>query len=152
MNIPKLIILSLACTGFIACAKAPVSQQSIAGAWRPVAYQLYQGEREAVDGILFLNDGVWSVVFFVLDEDGEPVRGSGEGGSYAVDGDELVLTHRFILSAGQPVGEMHPDPLRMELHGDGESAGVEKCSYTLTDDRLTLFFPSQNHMVFERLG
>ena len=152
MNYLKLFILSLACTSFIACAKAPVPQQSLAGAWRPVVYQLHQGERETVDGILFLNDGVWSVVFFVLDEGGEPIRGSGEGGSYTIDGDQLALTHRFVLSAGQPVGTSHQDPLRMELYGDGGAAGVEKCSYTIADDRLTLFFPSQNEMIFERIG
>ena len=67
-------------------------------------------------------------------------------------GDQLALTHRFILSAGQPVGTSHQDPLRMELYGDGGAAGVEKCSYTIADDRLTLFFPSQNEMIFERIG
>ena len=152
MNHLRLFILSLACTGFIACAEAPVPQQSLDGSWRPVVYQLHQGEREPVDGILFLDDGVWSVVFFVLDESGEPVRGSGEGGSYTVDGDQLALTHHFVLSAGQAVGKMHQDPLRMELYGDGGAAGVEMCSFTIADDRLTLFFPSQNEMIFERIG
>ena len=96
MNHLRLFIMSLARTGFIACAEAPDPQQSLDGSWRPLVYQLHQGERESVDGILFLNDGVWSVVFFVLDESGEPVRGSGEGGSSHISG--FILNYSASLN------------------------------------------------------
>lgn len=119
----------------------------ITGAWEPLSYSLQDGPRHSVRGRIFFTDSEWLVLFFVMEGD-EPRRGSGEGGGYTLEGDRLVFTHLFHLSAGQEMGGLPESPLRMEARrseGPAEPTRVE-----VAGDRMTLYFPSGNSMEFRR--
>lgn len=143
------------------------SAGALLGAWRPREYRLAGGEVLPVDGrIVFLgeegaSEGEWLVVFFVPgggdggepEGSGTPLRGSAEGGQFFRDGETLTLTHAYHLSAGEAVGPLPEAPLRMAMRSIREAAERhrEPCRFTIAGDRLTLFFPSGNSMVFSRV-
>lgn len=141
------------------------SDGALLGAWRPREYRLAGGEVLPVDGrIVFLgeegaSEGEWLVVFFVPGDGGDaegsgtPLRGSAEGGQFFRDGETLTLTHAYHLSAGEAVGPLPEAPLRMAARSIREAAERhrEPCRFTIAGDRLTLFFPSGNSMVFSRV-
>ena len=143
------------------------SDGALLGAWRPREYRLAGGEVLPVDGrIVFLGEegaaeGEWLVVFFVPgggdggepEGSGTPLRGSAEGGQFFRDGETLTLTHAYHLSAGEAVGPLPEAPLRMAARSMREAAERhrEPCRFTIAGDRLTLFFPSGNSMVFSRV-
>lgn len=141
------------------------SDGALLGAWRPREYRLAGGEVLPVDGrIVFLgeegaSEGEWLVVFFVpgggggAEGSGTPLRGSAEGGQFFRDGETLTLTHAYHLSAGEAVGPLPEAPLRMAARSIREAAERhrEPCRFAIEGDRLTLFFPSGNSMVFSRV-
>ncbi len=147
-------------------APAPVAESAapdpLLGSWRPQTYRI-GGEEPTelpVDGrIVFLpgsgeDPGEWSVLFFVNDEGGEPRRGSAEGGQWFREGETLVLTHAWHLSAGAAVGPLSEAPLRMELRSMETAARDhrEPCRVGIEGDGMTLFFPSGNSMSFVRIS
>lgn len=119
------------------------------GAWQPERYLLKDGSELAVTGQIFFAETDWTVLFFVLDDDGMPKRGSGEGGTYTLEGDSLVFTHLYHLSSGEATGSLADSPLRMEIH-DASEADTEPCTIELAGDALTIHFPSGNAMTFRR--
>lgn len=130
------------------------------GSWQPRAYALAGGQELPVDGrIIFLardddgDSGEWTVVFFVTDDEGNPLRGSAEGGAWFRDGASLLLTHTIHLSAGESVASLPESPLSMELRSREEAYRNhrEPCEFEVSGDRLTLFFPSGNSMRFARV-
>jgi hypothetical protein len=127
---------------------APAQDASLVGAWQPHAYVLESGTRHAVDGLIFFTETDWSVLFFVT-VDGQPRRGSAEGGTYETDGDELIFTHRFHLSVGDEMEGLPASALRMDLQSPGEG-NLEESTYRVDADTMTLFFPSGNRMEFTR--
>ena len=136
------------------------SPDPIVGSWRPREYRLAAGETLPVDGrITFLarrddaEHGEWSVVFFVTGVDGAALRGSAEGGAWSREGDALLLTHQYHLSAGEAVGPLPAAPLAMALRSAAEADRNhrEPCEVAVEGDRLTLFFPSGNSMTFDRV-
>ena len=148
-------------------AAAPAAGRSdggLLGAWRPREYRLAGGEVLPVDGrIVFsgeegASEGEWMVVFFVTgagggaEDSGTPLRGSAEGGQFFRDGETLTLTHAYHLSAGEAVGALPEAPLRMAVRSfpDAAERHREPCRFAVEGDRLTLFFPSGNSMVFFR--
>ncbi|MFQ5690031.1 MAG: amidohydrolase family protein [Gemmatimonadota bacterium] len=121
--------------------------RGILGAWAARAYILADGTRHAVRGRIFFTRSEWLVLFFVMAGD-DPKRGSGEGGTYRLDGDHLVFTHFYNLSAGGAMAGLPESPLRMEARrGNGPA---EDTRIALEGDRLTLYFPSGNAMELER--
>ena len=52
--------------------------QDIKGAWKPETYFLKAGGQLKVDGLIFFTDTDWTVLFFVLDKNDAPQKGSGE--------------------------------------------------------------------------
>jgi len=126
----------------------PAAPPELRGAWRPESYILKDGAQHPVDGLIFFSEKDWAVLFFVT-VNGEPRRGSAEGGTYTLDGNRLVFTHLYQLSAGQAVAGLPESPLRMQLK-DEKSAATEPCEVELASDRLTLRFPSGNVMTFRR--
>lgn len=136
-------------TGQLPPAAGPTSGL-LEGAWTPVEYVLAEGARHRVDGRIFFTATDWTVLFFVLDE-GVPRRGSGEGGTYEVEGDRLVFRHRYHLSGGEAMAGLPESPLRMRVTGPGEAAR-EDARFEIEGDRLTIRFPSGNRMVFIRSG
>ncbi len=131
----------------------------IAGAWRPRTYRI-GGETPAeltVDGRIRFDPGTpgeWFVLFFVVGADGTPQRGSAEGGQWFREGEDLVLTHAWHLSAGDAVDPLPEAPLRMASRSFAEAAEGhrEPCRTEVEGDRMTLFFPSGNSMTFLRAG
>ena len=120
------------------------------GAWRAHTYVLDDGITHTVDGLIFFTGRDWSVLFFVTDPHGEIKRGSGEGGTYRLSGDQLVLTHRYHLSTGEAMEGLPASDLRMVARGVDDAAPEEPCQVMRDGEKLTLYFPSGNSMLFER--
>ena len=119
------------------------------GAWQPERYILAAGDEQAVTGQIFFAEEDWTVLFFVLGEDGQPKRGSGEGGTYTLHGDSLTFTHRYHLSGGEATGSLPSSPMRMEIH-EAADADTEPCTITIEGEVLSILFPSGNTMTFRR--
>lgn len=128
---------------------AQTGPQNIEGAWHADAYVMESGEGHPVVGHIFFASGQWTVLFFVTDGGGQPRRGSGEGGSYTLEGDRLVFTHLFNLSVGEAMAGLPESPLRMEARA-AAGAPTEETTARIEGDRLTLDFPSGNSMMFSR--
>ncbi len=126
----------------------PASGQII-GAWSPESYVLKDGTELEVSGLIFFTEKDWTVLFFVKDEQGHVRRGSGEGGTYELEGDRLKFTHFYHLSAGERIGPLPPSPLRMSVR-DAAEAATEPCVVDFGKTSMTIHFPSGNRMVFAR--
>ena len=126
-----------------------VEPASIVGTWKIDRYVLRDGRDPRVAGSILFTESGWAVLFFVVDEDGEPRRGSGEGGTYTVDGDRLTFTHRYNMSGGEAIEGYDASDWSLTLR-EPEAAVSEACTIELTADRLTIHFPSGNQMMFSR--
>ena len=133
----------------LACQPAATQQPTLHGAWQPERYLIKDGGELAVTGQIFFAERAWTVLFFVLDDEGQPTRGSGEGGTYTLRGDSLTFTHLYHLSAGEAADGLTESALRMEIH-DAADAATEPCTIALDGDNLKIFFPSGNAMTFRR--
>lgn len=119
------------------------------GAWETQKYQLKEGSQFEVQGHIFFSQKDWTVLFFVMDETGQPKRGSAEGGRYVLNGDSLEFKHRYNLSGGDAVGSLPESPFRMEIRSKEDSSS-ENCTIKIIQDQLTIYFPSGNLMTFRR--
>jgi len=128
---------------------SPVGPESIVGTWEVDRYVLRDGRDPRVDGSILFTESGWAVLFFIVDEDGDPRRGSGEGGTYRVDGDRLVFFHRYNMSGGEAIEGYDASDWSLTLR-EPEAAVSEACTIELTADRLTIHFPSGNRMEFSR--
>lgn len=129
---------------------SPEGQASILGTWKVDRYVLRDGRDPRVDGsILFTEDGGWAVLFFVIDEDGEPRRGSGEGGTYTVEGDRLTFFHLYTMQGGEAVEGYDASDLSLTLR-EPEAAVSEACTIELAADQMTIHFPSGSRIEFSR--
>lgn len=108
------------------------------GAWRTARY-IVQGKATEVDGVLLLVDGRWSTLYFVGGPDGP--WGSAEAGTYEFDGQTLTFLHRLMFQGGGG----------RPLHVTQTASHVEACPTSLSDDSLTIEFPSGNTLVCNRL-
>ena len=143
------LTLGLGICAIVITTAPSAAEIDLRGVWRPETYVLNDGSRHVIDGLVFFTETEWSFLVFVV-VDGEPRRGEGEGGTYVLNGDEIVFTHRFILLAGEEVGSLPETPLRMEVKSDAE-APTTPCRVTLEGERLTIRFgPSGNAMIFTR--
>lgn len=133
------------CSSFLSATEA----SEIRGAWRTEKYNLKEGGENQVDGLIFFTEKDWTVLFFVMGDDGEAKRGSGEGGSYTLDGEKLVFKHLYHLSAGEKVGSFDESPLRMFVK-EASDAITEPCRVEFEGETMTIYFPSGNHIVFSR--
>jgi len=119
------------------------------GAWHAQTYTLKDGTRHPVRGSILFTERDWSVVFLVAPDGKKPVRGSGEAGTYRLEGNRLVFAHRYNLGGGQAVEGLPASPLEMNLHGE-KDAPEEACTVEVVGAALTIRFPSGNAMTFER--
>jgi hypothetical protein len=140
-----LLVWLLALPTFLTAQEGP----EIRGAWGAERYILASGGEHEVQGRIFFTEGDWQVLFFVIDEAGVARRGSGEGGTYALDGERLVLTHLFNLSAGEEMEGLPAAELRLVARPP-EDAPTEPTRIDVEGDILTLYFPSGNRMTFRR--
>ena len=122
----------------------------IRGAWKPESYRLKSGPVHEVTGLISFTEKDWSVLFFIVTDEG-PRRGSGEGGTYTLEGDKLTFRHLYNLSGGHAVDGFEASELSMRVRPpDAEDAPAEPCTITIEEDLLTIFFPSGNQMTFRR--
>jgi hypothetical protein len=142
-------ILALARSADTTPGRSQPPGAAIRGAWKADTYVLKDGTRHAVEGHIFFTAGDWTVLFFVKDGQGRPARASGEGGTYTLDGERLIFTHRYNLSAGRALAGLPESPLRMTVAAPGD-APSEPCRVTLDGARMTIQFPSGNAMMFSR--
>ena len=140
------------CMGMVLlCGTIPlfsgVGDPELQGAWKIEGYELKEGGVPRVRGTIIFGEHDWVVLFFVVDANGRPLRGSGEGGTYVLEGDRLVFTHMYLMaSGGDPVDGLSKNPPEMKL----DSRQKEECRIELTGEKLTIFFPSDNRMRFVR--
>lgn len=125
-------------------------ESALGGAWSTERYVMKDGTEHDVRGHIFFDRNEWTVLFFVVDADGSPRRGSAEGGTYTLDGTRLVFTHLYHLSQGAAMRGLPESPLRMEARSRG-TGPMEPSTIDLDGDQLTIFFPSGNSMIFRRL-
>ena len=130
-------------------ALAQENDPTLVGAWAADRYVLASGHNHQVTGRIFFTDTEWTVLFFVTDDKGEPRRGSGEGGTYTLRENRLVFSHLFNLSAGDGLPGLPAAPLQMISRSAAE-AQTEPSTIAVDGDQLTIFFPSGNHMTFNR--
>jgi hypothetical protein len=84
------------------------------------------------------------VLFFVLDSDSNPARGSAEGGRFEVHGEQLTFWHERNLS-----GTVDETP-RMENRSRAEAV-EELCRFKIEAGSLKIYFPSGNRMDFRKV-
>ena len=124
-------------------------KSDLEGVWEAKTYLLKEGATHQVRGHIFFAAQEWTVLFFVVDGEESPRRGSAEGGSYVLSGNQLVFTHLYHLSSGQAMKGLPESPLRMTIAGGGD-APEEPCAIHIEKDQLTISFPSGNSMTFHR--
>ena len=136
----------MVCMGIVLlCGTIPLfsgaGEPELQGAWKIVGYELKEGGMPRVRGTIVFGKHDWVVLFFVVDAEGRPLRASGEGGTYVLEGDRLVFTHMYLMaSGGEPVDGLSKNPPKMKLDGRQK----EECRIELMGKKLTIFFPSGN--------
>lgn len=138
-------ILALVCT-----SPVTADEVDVRGAWQAEQYLLKDGTQHTVFGRIFFTERDWTVLFFVMTPDGQPRRGSGEGGTYTLSEDRLVFTHLYHLSAGEAMDGLPATDLRMVARGPNDDAPEEPSRVVRDGERLTLHFPSGNAMTFKQ--
>ena len=116
----------------------PPLTSTLEGAWRTARY-IVKDSATDIDGVLLLADGHWSTLYFVGGAEGP--WASAEAGAYECDGRTLTFLHRLMFQGGGG----------RPLHITQAASHVEVCPITLTDDSLTILFPSGNTLVCYRL-
>jgi hypothetical protein len=137
----------LAMVGAATTVAGAMQEVPLRGSWTALTYTLASGQEHPLEGRIFFTATEWQVLFFVLDAEGAPRRGSGEGGAYTTDGDKLVFHHSFNLSAGEALEGLPASPLRMTVN---RAPSPEPTRFSISGDRLTVFFPSGNEIRFRR--
>ena len=134
-----------------AFASVPASAQTpdVTGAWAAQTYVMAGGTEHRVEGRIFFTESDWQVVYFVVDEGGEALRGSAEGGTYTLDRNRLTFLHLHNLSSGAAMEGLEEMPLRM-VYREPEEAAEERATVQVAGNRLTLGFPSGNRLIFTR--
>ncbi len=146
----RIMMMAVTSVTLAATALAAAGAAALQGAWEPETYILKDGTQHRVRGRIFFTASDWTVLFFVLDADGKPKRGSAEGGTYTLSGNRLVFTHLFNLSSGAAMTGLPEAPVRLDVR-EPASAPTEPCTIELTAaTALTIHFPSGNAMTFRR--
>ena len=104
------------------------------------------GEEISVTGQIFFSDKNWQVLFFVLNENGDPVRASAEGGDYLLEQDNLTFYHLYNYS----VDDLNVSS-KLEVFNQ-ENRREELCRIKLVGEDLTIYFPSGNSMIFKKIS
>ncbi len=143
-------ILFVAVGAGLSGASSSVIQGRVEGVWEAQTYLLADGTLHPVRGRIFFQGRHWQVLFFVVDaSSSRPHRGSAEGGTYTLAGDQLTFRHELNLSVGDAIPGLPEAPLRM-IARHPEQAVPETARVTVEGDALTLLFPSGNRLHFER--
>ena len=109
-----LVLCLLGQTPNLAAGQSP---SDVEGVWRADRYSLADGPDYEVRGRIFFSEADWQVLFFVMDDQGNPRRASGEGGTYERTSDGVVFRHLFHLSVGDAMPGLAEAPIRIEARG-----------------------------------
>ena len=139
--VPSMILLTL-----FSCV-TDHSQNILIGSWKPKRYIMNDGNSKTVDGHIFFSDRQWSVVFFVLDDKGNPINGSAEGGEYKLENDNLTFWHHYNLS---DITKGTSGNLTKTIY-DEDHRQKELCRIEVEEDVLVIYFPSGNSMIFQKV-
>lgn len=148
-----ILLVTMSVVGLTSAVAAPgetaarLTVSTLPGAWEAVYYHLEEGPSHPVRGRIFFTQDEWQVLFFVMDGD-QPRRASGEGGRYTFDGEHLTFEHLFHFSTGEEMPGLPASPLEMTAR-EGEGPH-EPTRVGMTEEHLTLHFPSGNVMAFRR--
>jgi len=144
-------LLFAAVTGVQQSSAASASHIDVRGGWQADLYTLKDGTQYPVRGQILFTEKDWSVLFFVM-KDGAAQRGSGEGGSYKLKGDQIVLRHRYhVVVAAPELPSLKAQPEQVRIVPEDDAKRDEPAIITIADDKLTINFgPSGNHMSFIR--
>jgi len=118
----------------------------IKGTWRPEKYVMKDSEELFVTGQIFFSDKNWQVLFFVLNENGDPVRASAEGGDYILEQNNLTFYHLYNYS-----GDDQNATTMLKVFNQ-ENRQEESCKIKLVGEDLTIYFPSGNSMIFKKIS
>jgi len=119
---------------------------ALKGTWRPELYVIKDSDELSVTGQIFFSDKNWQVLFFVLNENGDPVRASAEGGDYILEQDNLTFYHLYNYS-----GNDQNAPSMLKVFNQ-ETKQEESCTIKLVGENLTIYFPSGNSMIFIKIS
>jgi hypothetical protein len=142
-------IASLGTSGARAADPSPHSpgRNPLIGGWKADHYYLQDGSSYPLLGQILFTSSNWTVLFIVV-QDGKPQRGSGEGGDYAVDGNKVVFTHRYVASTPAPAIPGLKEQQARAL--EWEPSHAENSTFVVQGDRLTLLMPSGNRLTWTR--
>lgn len=111
----------------------------VEGVWRTETY-VVAGTEKTVEGVLFLTNGQWATLYFVPGEEGP--FGSAEAGRFQYEDGRLVFLHQLVFQGGGG----------RPLHIDQQARREEECQIAIEGDRLTIRFPSGNHLHLRRMA
>ena len=142
----SLIIMLVISVLFTTCGVKSDPSPALEGFWTPEKYLLESGESKPVSGHISFGKNQWSVVFFILDDEGKPLSASAEGGEYSLENNNLIFWHSYNFSdvSKGDVTELTKTISRTE------NRQKEFCTIEIEDDLLAIYFPSGNAMIFSR--
>ena len=141
-KLPTFLLLLIALAVLPSCNQ---QDNALIGAWKPKKYVLSSGESKVVDGHIFFDQDQWGVIFFILDDNGDVANASAEGGTYELNGENLIFSHYYNLS---DVDKGDSTELSKTLRSSNDIIPEESCRIEIEDDILVIYFPSGNAMIF----
>jgi len=126
---------------------SPEPAGPLIGGWQAEHYYLKDGSNYPLLGQILFTEKNWMVIYIVV-KDGKPQRGSGEGGDYIVNGNNVTFVHHYIVSTpADAIAGLGAQQLRA-FKWDKEL--VEASTFEVKGDRMTLFMPSGNRLTWTR--
>ncbi len=131
---------------FQGCNLPKNTDTAISGFWLPKKYVMINGESKDVSGHISFGSNQWSVVFFILDDDGNPMNASAEGGEYLLEKNNLTFWHSYNFSDTSKgiTGNL------TKTVSSKDNRQKEFCHIELEEDTLVIYFPSGNAMIFSK--
>lgn len=117
------------------------SDQSIIGVWNTHTY-VVQGKEHELDGLIIFTERHFAGTGFSKFSGGEMDDSNANAGTYRVEGNKLLMQQQVQIHI-RPGDEKEPI-----FYGKGVP---EEATYEIEGDRLTIYFPSGNKYICDRL-
>ena len=128
-----------------------INESDLRGAWQVDKYILKNAEILSPPGIIIFTEKDWLTVFFITDKEKNLQSCSTEGGTYSVDGNQLVFKFLYNSYAGKEEVKVLDKPAGIKMKvSDSGHASSEKCTFKIEGDVLTIYFPSGNRFTYHR--
>ena len=131
---------------FQGCNQGNAPDSILSGFWIPKKYLMSNGESKDVYGHISFGKNQWSVVFFILDEEGNPTSGSAEGGEFMLEDDNLTFWHYYNFA---DISKGTSGNLNKTIYKEDQRQ-KELCRIEIDEDILVIYFPSGNAMIFSK--